>query len=106
MSSLLFFLSKKLFQQYIVDAWAICDQNKFEWIRDNQKNLRANVYNGVKDALALDNRDLNMIGTKFVLPSSYTGGPRFMAKIYQDSMAIVRHFGKPTFFIIFTANLK
>jgi hypothetical protein len=27
-----------------------------------------------------------------------------MAKLYQDSMAIVRHYGKPTLFITFTAN--
>jgi hypothetical protein len=29
-----------------------------------------------------------------------------MQKLYQDSMAIVQHFGKPTFFITFTANPK
>jgi hypothetical protein len=29
-------------------------------------------------------------GSRFILPSSFTGGPRFMAKLYQDSMAIVR----------------
>ena len=100
------FLSKRLFQQYVVDVWAVCDQNKLEWIRDNQSNLRADVYNGLTDALAHDNSDLSTVGTKFILPSSYTGGPRFMAKIYQVSMAIERHFGKPTFFITFTANPK
>ena len=41
-----------------------------------------------------------------ILPSSYTGGDRFMQQLYQDSMAIVRHFGQPTFFITFTANPK
>ena len=39
-----------------------------------------------------------------ILPSSHTGGPRFMAKLYQNSMAIVRHLGKPSLFITFTAN--
>ncbi|KAG1494147.1 hypothetical protein G6F46_009148 [Rhizopus delemar] len=94
------------FIQYVVNVWAVCDQNKLEWIRDNQSNLRADVYNSLKNALAHDNSDLSTVGTKFILPSSYKGGPRFMAKIYQDSMAIVRHFGKPTFFITFTANPK
>ncbi|KAG1487529.1 hypothetical protein G6F50_012747 [Rhizopus delemar] len=94
------------FIQYVVDVWAVCDQNKLEWIRDNQSNLQADVYNDLTDALAHDNSDLSTVGTKFILPSSYTGGPRFMAKIYQVSMAIERHFGKPTFFITFTANPK
>ena len=29
-----------------------------------------------------------------------------MQQLYQDSMAIVRHFGRPTLFITFTANPK
>ncbi|KAG1578619.1 hypothetical protein G6F48_011789 [Rhizopus delemar] len=57
-----------------------------------------NVYNGLTDALSHDNSDLRTVGTKFILPSSYTRGPRFMAKMYQDSMAIVRHFGDDSIF--------
>ena len=38
------------------------------------------------------------------MPSSYLGGNRFMHQLFQDSMAIVRHFGRPTLFITFTAN--
>jgi hypothetical protein len=44
------------------------------------------------------------LGRRFILPSSFTGGDRFMQQLFQDSMAIVRYFGKPTFFITFTAN--
>jgi len=29
-----------------------------------------------------------------------------MQQLYQDSIAIVRHYGKPTLFITFTANPK
>jgi hypothetical protein len=43
-------------------------------------------------------------GRRIVLPTSFTGGDRFMQRLFQDSMAIVRHFGKPDFFITFTAN--
>ena len=39
-----------------------------------------------------------------MLPSSSTGGDGFMQRLYQDSMAIVRHFGKPSLFITFTTN--
>ena len=30
------FSAERLFQQYIVDAWAVCDQNKLLWLRTNQ----------------------------------------------------------------------
>jgi hypothetical protein len=40
------------------------------------------------------------------LPSSFTGGPRQMHKLYQDGMAIVRVFGKPDLFITITCNPK
>ena len=52
--------------------------------------------------------DINMdaIGQRIILPSSYTGGDRFMQQLFQDSMAIVCHFGQPILFITFTANPK
>ena len=93
----------RLGQQYVVDNWAIIDQIAIDYMRFNQKRLRSDLYQGVVDALAND-ADLSEIGVKIILPSSHTGSPRFMQKRYQNSMAIVRHFGKPTLFITFTAN--
>jgi len=49
---------------------------------------------------------MDEVGRRSVLPSSYHGGDRFMQQLYQDSMALVRHFGKPSLFITFTANPK
>ena len=49
--------------------------------------------------------DLNDIGSKItVLPSSHVGSPRYMKAKKQDALALVRTFGKPTFFITFTCN--
>ena len=50
--------------------------------------------------------DADRARRRFLLPGSFTAGPRFMAKHYQDAMATVRKFGKPTLFITFTCNLK
>jgi len=49
---------------------------------------------------------MGQVGRRIVLPSSYVGGDRFMQQLYQDSMALVRYFGKPSLFITFTANPK
>jgi len=29
------FQAEKLFQQFVVDAWAVCDQNKLSWLRSH-----------------------------------------------------------------------
>ncbi|KAG3198407.1 hypothetical protein PC128_g6044 [Phytophthora cactorum] len=47
---------------------------------------------------------LDRIGKRAILPSSYTGGPRQMYRSYQDSMAIVREYGKPNIFLTMTCN--
>ncbi|KFY68856.1 hypothetical protein V498_10552 [Pseudogymnoascus sp. VKM F-4517 (FW-2822)] len=43
-------------------------------------------------------------GRRYILPSNHVGSTRYMHQLYQDSMAIVRFFGRPTYFITFTAN--
>ncbi|CEI87136.1 hypothetical protein RMCBS344292_01556 [Rhizopus microsporus] len=66
------FYAKKLFQQFLVDPWAICDQNKLGWIRLNQDRLRADVYNGLADAIAEgDQVNAANLGRRFFLPSSH-----------------------------------
>ena len=44
------------------------------------------------------------VGTRIILPPSFTGGPRYMHARFQDAMAIVRNLGKPDFFITITCN--
>jgi hypothetical protein len=95
----------RLFQQWIVDGWASTEQNKLNWIRNNQKTLCADVYSGLRDAVAnADHTDLNNVGQRVILPSSHTGSPRHMFQLFQDSMAICRTYHKPDLFITMTCN--
>ena len=95
----------RLFQQYVVDIWAICDQARLDWARHNQATLRADLYNGVADAVMGSNQPADArIGRRIILPSSHLGSSRFISHCYQDSMAIVRRYGRPTLFITFTAS--
>jgi len=64
------------------------------------------LYNGLADVLQQGDVNPEQVGPRVVLPSSYVGGDRFMQLLFQDSMALVRHFGKPSLFITFTANPK
>ncbi|KAL8594215.1 hypothetical protein ACOMHN_033078 [Nucella lapillus] len=56
--------------------------------------------------MATDGADPRNIGQPVVLPSSFTGSPRYMAERTQDAMAYVRKFGRPDLFITFTCNPK
>ncbi|CAN6931205.1 unnamed protein product [Brassica oleracea] len=48
--------------------------------------------------------DAKQLGKRIILPSSFTGGPRYMIEKYHDAMAICRTYGNPNLFITMTAN--
>jgi hypothetical protein len=45
------FLTGKLFQEYVCEAWAVAEQNRLNWIRLNQTKLRVELYKGLQDAV-------------------------------------------------------
>ena len=95
----------RLYQQYIVDQYAKIEQNRLNYLKLNQSTLRAELYQGAVDAIHAGDSS-NNVGRRIILPSSFSGGPRQMYQLYQDSMAIVSHFGKPDLFVTFTCNPK
>jgi len=46
------------------------------------------------------------MGKLTMLPSSFTGGRRYMIQNYHDAIAICREYGPPDFFVTFTCNPK
>ena len=95
-------MSKRLFQQYVVDMWAKIHQYELNFLRTNQAKLRSELYAGLVDAL--QHNEVSRAGKKIILPSSHVGSPRWMNARFQDAMAIVRAYGKPDLFITFTCN--
>jgi len=87
-----------------VDAYAIIEQNHLKYLRLNQKKLRADLYQGLQDAIAAGDNSVAAIGQRIILPSSFTVGPRHMVQNYQDAMVICRWAGCPDAFITFTCN--
>ncbi|CAN7033514.1 unnamed protein product [Brassica oleracea var. botrytis] len=98
--------SGRLFHQYVVDAFTFIEASRLTFIKLNQKSIRADVYNNVKDALCRGDHDSKSLGKIIVLPSSITGSPRYMAEKYQDAMALCRCYGNPDLFITMIANPK
>jgi hypothetical protein len=70
----------------------------------NKKKLRADLYQGLQDAIATGDNSVAAIGQRIILPSSFTVGPRHMVQNYQNAMAICRWVGCPDAFVIFNCN--
>ncbi|UZO29015.1 uncharacterized protein OCT59_022512 [Rhizophagus irregularis] len=64
----------RLFQQWIVDMYTIVEHTRLNYLRFNQKRIRAELYNGIQDAMISGDRTTN-VGQRIILPSSFTGGP-------------------------------
>ncbi|KAI2490305.1 helicase [Fragilaria crotonensis] len=64
----------KLFHQYIVDCYAQVEQGRLNFIRLNQPRLRAELYQGIADAVAgEDVTNTRQLGRRIILPSSHIG---------------------------------
>jgi hypothetical protein len=101
-SHALFVYGKRLYQEWVVDQYNKVESQRLFYIRNNH----AAIYGGVANAIANNDANINNLGRLIVLPSSFIGGHRHMAQLYQDSMAIVRQYGKPDLFITMTCNPK
>lgn len=59
----------KLFHQFIVDAYTKIEANRLKYIREHQKELRSDLYQGLMDYVN-EQKD-GLFGKITVLPSSF-----------------------------------
>ncbi|XP_023641963.1 uncharacterized protein LOC111831563 [Capsella rubella] len=69
--------SKRLFQQFLCDAYTTIESNRLSFIRYNQSKKRCENLASIKDAALSGNKDLSEQGN-LMIPASFTGGPRYM----------------------------
>ncbi|XP_035840188.1 uncharacterized protein LOC110913743 [Helianthus annuus] len=98
--------SRRLFQQFLVDAYTMIESERLNYIRLQQKNLRSDSYESLCELRNKGQQDISKVGKRIFLPSSFTGGARYMMQNYLDAMAICKWFGYPDFFITITCNPK
>ncbi|XP_019161444.1 PREDICTED: uncharacterized protein LOC109158079 [Ipomoea nil] len=98
--------ARRLFQQFVVDGYTMVESGRLIYIRTHQKSLRCDSYSGLTDALTRGEINPATQGRRIILPSSFTGGARYMIQNYHDAMAICRWIGYPDLFITFTCNPK
>ena len=98
------FFGKRLFQQFAVDTYIKIESSHLDYIRNNQQELRADLYQGLVDSLHAGEGRADSVGKRTVLSTTFIGGPRDMRRRYMDAMALVRKYGKPDIFLTMTCN--
>jgi hypothetical protein len=98
--------SRRLFQQFVVDLYSMIESQRLSFIRQNQQQIRADFLSGIEEAVERGDIFASSVGSRIVLPSSFTGGRRYMFNNCQDAMSICRKFGYPDLFLTFTCNPK
>ncbi|KAK9049401.1 hypothetical protein SSX86_031630 [Deinandra increscens subsp. villosa] len=98
--------SRRLYQQFLVDAYTMIESEWLGYIRNKQGNLRSECVENLRTSRDEGNTDLKQVGQRVILPSSFTGGPRYMMQNFLDAMAICKWYGYPDLFITITCNPK
>ena len=98
--------SRRLFQQFLVDSYTMVESERLRYFRQNQPKLRVHQYKGLHECLVRGETDAAATGQRVILPSSFTGGPRYMFNNCKDAFAICKFARYTIFFITMTNNPK
>lgn len=95
---------RRLFQQFMVDGYTMIESERMSFNKKQQKELRSETYSKLAKLAEDPDSGVKLRGRKVVLPSSFTGSPRYMMQNYLDAMTICKFYGYPDLFITFTCN--
>jgi len=98
--------SRRLFQQFLVDAYTMIESGRLLYIRSQQSILRSETAEVINNIHNQGVTNISKVGKRVILPSSFTGGARYMHSNYLDAMSLCKWYGYPDFFITITCNPK
>lgn len=96
----------RVFLQFLLDAWCSVERGRLRWVRRHQSIIQSDLYNNIVDNYTRGDVVATDVGKRIILPSSFTGGYRYMQQNFQDSLAVCKEYGHPDLFITFTCNPK
>ncbi|KAK1393414.1 hypothetical protein POM88_012470 [Heracleum sosnowskyi] len=80
----------RLFQQYVVDAFAAVEQARLWWFREHQTTLRNELYAHICETINKGANDAANVGRGYILPAGFVGSKRYMQQNFQDALAVCR----------------
>ena len=72
---------RRLYQQFVVDMWAINENSKLTYFKFNQAQIRADPYSEVQQSVA---KGTVASSGSTVLPTSFSYGDRWYNNAYKD----------------------
>jgi hypothetical protein len=87
-----------------VDTYIKIESSRLDYIRNNQGEIRADLYQGLVDSLHAGEDQADAVGKRTVLGTPFIGGPRDMRRRYMNAIALVQKYGKPDIFLTMTCN--
>ncbi|XP_022004032.1 uncharacterized protein LOC110901515 [Helianthus annuus] len=91
-------------EQFMVDGYTMKESARLNYIRTQQPKLRTQSLKNFNDTVESGENNASSWGKPILLPSSFTGGSRYMMQKYLDAMAIYKSVGYPDLFITVTCN--
>jgi hypothetical protein len=92
----------RLFLQWCVEEYVKIEQQMLRFIHQNQVNLCADLYHGIRD-MELQDHNLAHVGRFIVLPATFNGGERYMGQLSVRNGSGLDVW-KPDLFITITCN--
>jgi hypothetical protein len=87
-----------------VDVYSMVEAQRLSWIRNNQGKIRSDFLIGIEETVSRGDIIASSIGSRIVLPASFTGGRRYMFNNSQDAMTLCKKYRYPDLFLTFTCN--
>ncbi|KAL7592216.1 hypothetical protein Lser_V15G33892 [Lactuca serriola] len=90
--------AKRLFQQFLVNGYTMIESVRLFFKLKKQKILICESYENLRNHQAHGSTYISDVGQRVILPSSFTGGARYMMQNYLDAMSLCKWFGYQYFF--------
>jgi hypothetical protein len=88
----------------LIDVQAAVKKKRLNYLNTHQSDLRIKNYHNLQERLGQDTANPTAINKVAILSFSFFSGDRAIQQLFQDSICLITHFGKPDFFITFTVN--
>ena len=77
--------AKRLFQMYVVDGQSRIESERLNYLRFHKNDLRSDTYRSLHDGLIEQDGDAAQTGRRVILPSTFTGGARYLHEQAADA---------------------
>ena len=101
-----FLRAGRLLQEFLCMMFSKAEQQRYNWLEMNQRQLRMDLYTNVVDHVGQSDVRIQDIGRKVILPATHIGSPRDMQARFQVTMAVVREKEKADLFITGTCVVR